>query len=137
MKNMSYWLVAGLALCTASLFAGGKPRYVFLFIGDGMSIPQRMVAEEFAKKTGCGELAMNRMPYQTATRTRSADCIITDSAAAATAIACGEKTNSGMVGVAPDGRRLESVAEVAAKRGMKVGIATTTMITHEIGRAHV
>ena len=130
MKNTSYWLAVCLILCAASLFAGGRPKYVFLFIGDGMSIPQRMVAEEFAKKTGRGELVMNRMPYQATTRTRSADCIITDSAAAATAIACGEKTNDGMVGVTPDGSRLESVAEVAAKRGMKVGIATTTMITH-------
>ena len=121
---------AGISLYAASLLAGENPKYVFLFIGDGMSVPQRMVAEEFAKKTGRGELAMNRMPYQVATRTRSADCIITDSAAAATAIACGEKTNDGMVGVAPDGRRLESVAEVAARRGMKVGIVTTTMITH-------
>lgn len=117
-------------LCALSLFAGKQPKYVFLFIGDGMSIPQRMVAEEFALKTGRGPLAMNSLPYQASTRTRSANSIITDSAAAATAIACGEKTNNGMLGVAPDGRELESVAYVAKKNGKKVGIVTTVTIMH-------
>ena len=101
-----------------------------MFIGDGMSTPQRMVAENFAEKIGYGELAMNRLPYQANTRTKSADSIITDSAAAATAIACGAKTGNGMLGVAPDGTPLESVASVAKRRGWKVGIITTTTIVH-------
>ncbi len=112
-----------LPLCAA-------PKYVFLFIGDGMSVPQRMVAEEFARKTGYGPLVMNAMPYQSSTRTRSSNSLITDSAAAATAIACGEKTRNGMIGISKDGKRLESVAEVAKKRGMKVGILTTVTICH-------
>ena len=123
------FLVAGLFFA-AAVFAGTSPKYVFLFIGDGMSTPQRMVAEEFSLKTGGGELAMNRMPYQSNTRTKSANSIITDSAAAATAIACGGKTNNRMLGVAPDGTRLESVAEVAKRKGKKVGIITTVTINH-------
>jgi alkaline phosphatase len=122
-------LVASMLFAVAA-FAGPNPKYVFLFIGDGMSTPQRMVAEEFSIKAGEGELAMNRMPYQSNTRTKSANSIITDSAAAATAIACGGKTNNRMLGVAPDGTRLESVAEVAKRNGRKVGIITTVTITH-------
>ena len=124
----------GLLACVAAIAAfslqAAAPKYVFLFIGDGMSTPQRMVAEEFARLTGRAELAMNALPYQANTRTRSANAIITDSAAAATAIACGEKTNNGMLGVRPDGSRLESVAEVAKRRGMKVGIVTTVTVVH-------
>lgn len=105
-------------------------KYIFLFIGDGMSTPQRMVAEEFSLKTGGGRLAMNTFPYRADTKTRSANALVTDSAASATAIACGEKTDNGMLGVAPDGRRLESVAEVAKKSGMKVGIITSVAIAH-------
>ena len=52
MKHHSVLLSAVLALGAASLFAGGKPKYVFVFIGDGMSTPQRMVAEEFAARIG-------------------------------------------------------------------------------------
>lgn len=123
-------LVLAYVLFSVVAFAGEKPKYVFLFIGDGMSTPQRMVAEEFSLKTGGGELAMNRMPYQSNTRTKSANSIVTDSAAAATAIACGRKTKNRMLGVAPDGTRLESVAEVAKRNGMKVGIITTVTIHH-------
>jgi len=118
------------ATAAMSAAAAPSPKYVFLFIGDGMSTPQRMVAEQFSERTGRGELAMNTLPYQANTRTRSANSIITDSAAAATAIACGEKANNCALGVAPDGRRLVSVAEVAKRRGMKVGIATTVTIVH-------
>ena len=117
------------SVLSAAVLQAAVPKYVFIFIGDGMSTPQRMVAEDFAAKIGC-EFAMNRLPYQATTRTRSANAIITDSAAAATAIACGEKTDNGMVGVASDGTRLESVAEVAKRRGMKVGVMTTVTIVH-------
>ncbi len=117
-------------MCIAAMAATGSPKYVFLFIGDGMSMPQRMMAEEFAIKTGYGELVMNRLPYQASTRTKSANSIITDSAAAATAIACGAKTANGMLGLLPDGARLESMAEVAKRSGRKVAILTTTTISH-------
>lgn len=125
MKRFPLVLAAALVL---PLYA--TPKYVFLFIGDGMSVPQRMVAEEFAKKTGYGPLAMNALPYQASTRTRSSNSLITDSAAAATAMACGEKTRNGRLGMTEDGKKLESVAEVAKKRGMKVGILTTVHIAH-------
>ena len=130
MKICKLNLAVGVALCAAVLFAGGKPKYVFVFIGDGMSTPQRMVAEEFAARIGYGELAMNRLPYHATTRTRSANSIITDSAAAGTAIACGVKTGNAMLGVTPDGTPVESAAEVAKRAGMKVGIITTTTIMH-------
>ena len=115
-------LVAGLHAAT--------PKYVFMFIGDGMGMPQRMVAEDFSRRTGRGPLAMNALPYQGLTRTASADQLITDSAAAATSIACGVKANNCALGVTPDGRRVESVAELAKRKGMKVGIITTVTIVH-------
>jgi len=107
-----------------------KPKYVFVFIGDGMSTPQRMTAEEFGRVTGYGPLAMNALRFQCTTRTRSANAVVTDSAAAATAIACGEKADNTALGITPDGRRLESVAVFAKARGMKVGVMTTVPIVH-------
>ncbi len=77
-----------------------KPvKYVFLFIGDGLSIPQRMMTEEFLKKTENRGLLMNKLPYQAITHTSAANAFITDSAASGTAIACGEKTNNGRIGM--------------------------------------
>ena len=117
---------------TAQNFSNLKPvKYVFLFIGDGMSIPQRMAAEEFSMKNGNGKLFINSMPHQAVTKTSSANSFITDSAASGTAIACGEKTYNGAIGIASDRKRkLESVAEVAHKSGRKVGIITTVTINH-------
>ena len=113
-----------------SAFAGKMPKYVFLFIGDGMSTPQRLTAEEYSIHLGRGELKMNHLPKRAETVTKSANQVVTDSAAAATAIACGVKTNNGMLGLDPEKRRLESSAEVAKKSGRKVGIITTVTINH-------
>lgn len=122
-------LFAASCVLAASVFAAG-PKYVFLFVGDGMSVPQRMTAEEFSRKTGAGSLAMNAMPFSAMTRTCSASSLVTDSAAAATAIACGVKTYNGAIGVNADKKPVESCAEAAKKAGRKVGVMTTTTITH-------
>lgn len=113
------------------LFGEKPPKYVFLFIGDGMASPQRMVADEFARHAGHARLVINQMPYHGTTRTGSTNSLVTDSAASGTAIACGEKTYNGAIGVAVDGkRRLVSVAEIAKQTGKKVGIITTVTINH-------
>ena len=123
-----------LSFLFVSLFAltvsAAKPKNVILFIGDGMSTPQRMTANEFSVKSGRGNLAMNALPFQATTRTCSATSLVTDSAAAATAIACGTKTYNGAMGVDAKGNRLESCAEVAKAAGRKVGIVTSVTINH-------
>ncbi len=128
MSKKTAVLAAAAMIALAAL--AREHRDVILFIGDGMSVPQRMVAEEFSRKAGLGPLAMNTMPVQAATRTCSLSSLVTDSAAAATAIACGEKTVNGAVGVDKNGKRLESCAEVAKKAGMRVGIITSVTINH-------
>ncbi|MBQ7208761.1 MAG: alkaline phosphatase [Lentisphaeria bacterium] len=128
MKKLSFLFV--LAVCACALY-GKNPKYVFLFIGDGMATPQRMVADEFSRKMGRGQLAINTLPYHATTRTSCVNSLVTDSAAAATAIACGEKTRSGRIGMDASGeRKLESVAYVARRGGKKVGIVTSVTINH-------
>ena len=122
--------VAATAAMTWFAAFGATPKYVFLFIGDGMSVPQRMTAGEFSRKSGAGSLAMNSLPFSAMTRTCSADSLVTDSAAAATAIACGAKTKNHYSGVDPDGKPVYSSAVAAKKAGVKVGIVTTVTITH-------
>lgn len=141
-KLLKSILTVIIAVCALQLFAvtaqkefnadNVKPvKYVFLFIGDGMSLPQRMSAEEFSKKIGNGKLFINSMTHQAVTTTSSSNSFITDSAASGTAIACGEKTKNGVIGMASDKKRkLESIAEVAHKSGRKVGIITTVTINH-------
>lgn len=58
-------------------------------------------------------------------KTKSADNNVTDSAASATAYACGIKTNNEYLGVDPDGKVCETIAEKAAANDIKVYIITT------------
>ena len=54
--------------------AEAKPvKYVFLFIGDGMSIPQRMMTDEFLNRTENRGLLINRFPGQAITTTMATD----------------------------------------------------------------
>ncbi len=134
MKN--YFFRLHVLFCIALLFSSWlleakAPKYVFLFIGDGLSFPQRMAAQEFVRTNGRGELLINRFPVQSATTTRAANQFITDSAASGTAIACGEKTVVGRIGMDVTGKRnLESIAAVAQKNGRKTAIITSVTLNH-------
>lgn len=56
---------------------------------------------------------------------------ITDSAAAGTALAGGEKTDNGIIMQSPDGKeKYISVAKIAKKNGMKVGIISNVSLDH-------
>ena len=50
-----------------------RVKYVFLFIGDGMSIPQRMMTDEFLRLGGGDGLLINKLPNNAITYTRSAN----------------------------------------------------------------
>ena len=120
-------------LCFALTFSlmAENPKYVFLFIGDGMSSPQRSMTEAFLKKTKGEELLINHLPVNAATKTSSANALVTDSAASGTAIACGEKTNNGRIGMSADNtRKIYSSAYEAKQAGKKVGIITSVTINH-------
>lgn len=102
------------------------PKNVFYFIGDGLSSTQRRAPEEVLGK----RLVMNTFPAVGMYTTYCLDSIVTDSAAAGTALATGHKTNSGVISVDPAGKvAYETLAEAAKKLGKSVGLVTTTSIT--------
>jgi alkaline phosphatase len=61
--------------------------------------------------------------------THSEDRLVTDSAAAGTALATGSKTSNGVVGMSSDGERLKNLFERALEKGKAVGLVTTTSVT--------
>ncbi|HOI54516.1 MAG TPA: alkaline phosphatase [Phycisphaerae bacterium] len=137
------WLAAGCAPSVTEqqvLSNQGVPKYVFLFIGDGMGVAHVHAAEIYlgavenakAGKSGPGmhRLTMTQFPVSGLITTYSASSQVTDSAAAGTALATGHKTSNGTVSMDPDGRLCyTSVATAARARGMKVGIVSSTCIT--------
>src|SRR6266568_7643152 len=90
-------------------------RGAVLFIGDGMG-PAYITVTRVARGGSRGKLRIDGLPYTALSRTYSADSPVTDSAAAATAMACGKKTVNGVLGedasavyARRDGARLESI----------------------------
>lgn len=121
-----------------------EAKYVFYFIGDGMAAPQVRLAEaaltsslfqeNYAKQTNSKgeikELNIKSMPVTGLATTNAKNRYITGSAAAATALATGYKTNIDMISVSPEGDTLKTMAEMAKEKGMKVGIVSSVSIDH-------
>ena len=106
-----------------------KPKNIILFIGDGMGGEHRKAARWLSEGEK-GMLHMDSMPISGFLSTSSASDEITDSAAAATAMATGVKTNNGLIGLDINMKPVPSVLEDAKRAGKVVGLITTTQITH-------
>jgi len=107
--------------------AGNELHNVIFMIGDGMGAGQMMLSRIRASGPG-GRLYMERLPVTGRVDTYPAGGLVTDSAASATAMACGVKTINGMVGITPEGVPQESLLEAAAGQGMRTGLVVTGAI---------
>ena len=103
-----------------------RPKNIILFIGDGMGIAHVTAGMTVSNQP----FNMKRFPYSGFSITQSADDYITDSGAGGTAIACGVKTNNGMIGMTPDNTVVSSITEIAHKKGLATGVVSTSAITH-------
>ncbi len=135
-RNLTAVILAIAGVTAVFCGASGPTRSAVLFIGDGMG-PAYVTAARVARVGSGGRLRIDSLPYTALSRTHSADSPVADSAAAASAIACGQKTANGIlcedssaVYGKQDGRKLESIAVWAKKHGLRVGLVTTTTVTH-------
>lgn len=97
---------------------GLKPKNIVFMIGDGMGLEQLSTAWVANR----GALNIDQMPYVGLQRTYCLDWLVTDSAAAGTALATGQKTNKGMVATNPQGEELSSMMDLAQKAGKRTGV---------------
>ena len=147
MRQKPGWAIVLAALLTVSVISGRplvasepkgtKAKYLFLFIGDGMAVAQRNAAELYlAREKGVcrpeeARLVMNTFPAQGMNTTYDLTSVIPDSASTATAISCGHKTRSGVIGEDAEAKiSYESIAEVAKRKHLKVGILSTVSLDH-------
>ncbi len=103
-----------------------RPKNIILMIGDGMGVSQ-VFSGITANK---GILNIMNMKYIGFSQTQSASDFITESAAGGTAIACGQRTTNGFIGVDEDKRPMESILEIAERNGKVTGLVSTSSITH-------
>ncbi len=110
-----------------------KPKNVILMIGDGMGITQVSAA----LYSNNNRLNLERFPVVGLHKTYAADHLVTDSAAGATAFACGVKTFVNGIGVAADSTPVETILEEAEKRGLATGLIATSTIVHATPAAFI
>lgn len=130
----------------------GIPKYVFLFIGDGMSYPQIQLTNYYAntmvnqgneksvsvededKTVLTSENKLNMMNFDVSgsAQTYDSTSFAPDSASTATSIATGNKTWSGSINVSEDfTQKYETIAEkLKAQKDYKVGILSTVNLNH-------
>jgi alkaline phosphatase len=107
----------------------GRPKNIILLIGDGTGLNQ-ITLSRMAISGVNSRLYIDQLPYSGISLTHSADNIITDSAAAATAWATGTKTKNKFISVTPNEKVLTSLTEAIFKKGYLSGIVATSSITH-------
>lgn len=131
MKKFHHFsLLTACCLLLTALLSAQSPK-VILMIGDGMGpgvIGLGKYYNDFVLKKPELNLVklMNRADTKIAiVTTYSASHLVTDSAAAATAIACGVKTYNSAIGVDEKGGPLKSLVDIAQKNNLMTGLVTT------------
>jgi alkaline phosphatase len=127
------WLAVALTSCQTQP-ASPTPKYVFLFIGDGMGLAQVAATEAYlsAKEgtVGSRNLPFSNFPVIGLMTTFSANRYVTCSSAAGTALSTGHKTNNNRLGITPTDEKLTSITYKLKDAGYKIGIATTVGVDH-------
>ena len=98
---------------------GRSPKNIVFMIGDGMGLEQ--LSNAWVANKGNLNIT-NAMPYVGLQKTYCLNWLVTDSAAAGTALATGQKTNKGMVATTPEGVELNSMMDLAQKAGKRTGV---------------
>lgn len=121
-------LLAGLAVQAQSSdkeVPTKKPKNVILLIGDGMGLSQVSAPYYFSEEPP----AFNRFKHIGLSRTSSADALVTQSPAAATAMATGYKTYNYGIGVDADTIPRENIVEILSRHGFMTGVIASSSIT--------
>ncbi len=133
-------VLAGGGLLSREASAQGRSRAsrvrnIIFMVSDGMSMGVPSMAEPFSQMVrGRGTVWFRLLQDPEAVtglfETRSLDSLVTDSSAASSAWGSGSRVFNGAVNVLPDGTKLTPIAQLMRRAGKKVGLVTTTTITH-------
>lgn len=156
LKRLTVTLLA--MLISASIFAQGatetreninayvsdvQPKYIFMFIGDGMSSPQINAAQVLNGNNESGfveleKLTFTQFPVVGLQYTQDATSFCPDSASTATSLSSGFKTHSGVIGMGVDKVTAgETIAEkLKEQKDYKIGIVSSVTINHATPAAY-
>jgi len=119
---------AGLGILYFQHWVIQKPFGIILFVGEGLS-PSQLAAARVYGGGADSHLALDSMPASALLINYSNDFAAPDSAAAATALATGIKTNNRAIGVDPKGKPVRNIIELARAAGRACGLITNSNLT--------
>jgi len=149
-------LVAAVLATTALVACTGTnpvaPKNIIFFLGDGMGMTTMTAARIYSVGED-GELTMDTLPETAFVKTYSNNAQVTDSAPSMSAYMTGIKMNNEVISMSTDtvamapvadangnllgnncgsnnGSAVTTLAEIAKKQSLSVGVVTTTRITH-------
>ena len=120
MKRL-FIILSALALVLTT-YANEPVKNVIFIIGDGMGLNQMCKLDS--------PNHFERANYIGLSKTYSASHKVTDSAAGGTALACGVKTNNGMLGMNADSVAVNSILTILKEQGFSTGIVASCRINH-------
>ena len=138
-------LLAGVPGIAMAQDAAKTPKYVFMFIGDGMGNPQVTATQYYvgsvqnpeAKVPTAAQLAFTQFGDLGLMTTYDASSFCPDSASTATSMASGEKTLSGVLNYNVDlTQSFKLVTEYAKESGKKVGVISSVSVDHATPAAY-
>ncbi|TMU57359.1 alkaline phosphatase [Flagellimonas algicola] len=103
------------------------PNKVIMVIGDGMGLTQITSLYELGRQD---QSNFERFDHIGLLRNNASGHRITDSAAGATAYACGVKTYNGSIGMDSDTLIVKNIVEVLPDENWNAGLVATSSITH-------
>lgn len=111
----------------------GKARNIIFFAYDGFSWEDYSSAQHYSLRNFGRPLHLHKL-FKTGSagsmESHSLTSMVTDSSAATTTWATGQKIVNGSLSVYPDGEKLTTILELAKAAGKATGIISTTRITH-------
>ncbi|MCW1912324.1 alkaline phosphatase [Luteolibacter sp. GHJ8] len=114
----------------------GLPKKIIFMVSDGMNHGALSLAQHsrsvFEGKTTNWVKMYREMPIvRSLVETFSANSVVTDSAAAASAWGGGKRVNNGAINVDPgNGRPIEAIQSLLKKQSVPLGLVSTATITH-------
>src|SRR6266496_2213502 len=105
-----------------------KPFGIILFVGEGLAPARLAPTRTYAAGAGT-RLNMDSMPYAALVMNYSKDFAAPDQAAAASAIATGERVTNRAIAINGEGKAIKSIIELAREYGRATGLVTDAKLT--------
>ena len=125
MKKIITSLAFTLVICMGHAQTETAPNIIFL-IGDGMGLTQ-ITSGMYANGN---TTALEGFEYIGLSKTHAVKNLVTDSAASGTAMACGEKTYNGVVGINSKNEDIPSILSYCDQKGYRTAVLATSSIVH-------